>query len=56
MLAIKITKHNPKTYLEHPSPPQEATSYPGHVGSPYQCMDTSISPVASVATLMPPWP
>jgi hypothetical protein len=56
MIAIKITKHNPKTYLSDPNPPQEATSYQGHVGSPYQHMDTSVSPVAYVTTHMPPWP
>jgi hypothetical protein len=33
----------------------EASSYPGHVGSPYQCMDTSVSPVEFVATGAPPW-
>ena len=33
----------------------EASSYLGHVGSPYQCMDTSVSPVEFVATRVLPW-
>jgi hypothetical protein len=33
----------------------EASSYTGHVGSPYECMDTSVSHVEFVATCMPPW-
>jgi len=33
----------------------QASSYQGHVGSPYQCMDMSVSAVEFVATHMPPW-